>query len=355
MMKRSLWVYTILVSVFLLTAGVGTANSMRAVFMHRMANFEGIIPSLWCRITVDTEHAEVFTLDQRERNIRIFNQYGMEIFAFGDDVELSGATDIDLGEDGDIWVVYPMGEEYKILRLDYKGEPLEAIALQDFPDAFESFNPTFLQYMDGRLYLADGTSMDIAVVDTEGRFQRGYHLKAEMLKMKEEFRGKPGEEELDDPERFKFVDLFGFYVDREENIFFTVPVLFSVFKLPKDGEITLFGRSGGARGKFGVIAGVTTDSEGNIYVSDRLRSVVLIFDSEFNFLDEFGFRGFRPGSLFVPDDVVVDDVNGFIYVAQAANRGVSVFRLYRDLRNGPGDAAGDKQRRKENTQGRGTQ
>jgi len=82
---------------------------------------------------------------------------------------------------------------------------------------------------------------------------------------------------------------------------------------------------------------------------------VLIFDSEFNFLTEFGLRGFRPGSLVVPDDVVVDDVNGFIYVAQAANRGVSVFRLYRDLRNGPGDAAGDKQRRKENTQGRGTQ
>lgn len=330
MMKKSLCTYCILVSVFLLSTGVGTANGMRAVFMQRLANFEGIIPSLWPRITVDMEHAEVFTLDQRERSIRIFNEYGMEVFSFGDDVELSGATDIDLGEDGDLYVVYPRGEDYKILRLDYKGEPQEAIELKEFPDDFQSFNPGFIQYMDGRLYLADGTSMDVAVTDTDGVFQKGYHLKAELQNVKEDFKGKPGEEEFDDPERFKFVDMFSFYVDREENIFFTVPVLFAVFKLPKDGEITYFGRAGGAKGKFGVIAGVTTDSEGNIYVSDRLRSVVLIFDKEFNFLTEFGLRGFRPGSLVVPDDVVVDDVNGFIYVAQAANRGVSVFRLYRD-------------------------
>ena len=83
------------------------------------------------------------------------------------------------------------------------------------------------------------------------------------------------------------VDMFGFWVDPEGNIFFTVPVLFTVFKLQADGVMKMFGTAGGAKGKFGVVAGVTTDRQGNIYVTDRLRSVVAIYDSSFNFLTEF--------------------------------------------------------------------
>ncbi|MCL7489840.1 MAG: hypothetical protein M8357_16870 [Desulfobulbaceae bacterium] len=303
---------------------------MRAVFLNRLANFEGIVPSLWSRIAVDEERAEVFTLNQRERMIRIFNEHSMEIFSLGDNVELSGATDIDLGEDGDIFVVYPRGKDRQIMRLNYKGEPVAAISLKNFPEDFKEFAPSFLQYMDGALYLADGNSMDVAVTDTNGLFQKGYHLKAELENMKEDFKDKPGEEELTDPERFKFVDMFGFHVDTEGNIFFTVPVLFAVFKMPVEGEIMMFGQAGGARGKFGVIAGVITDRQGNIYVSDRLRSAVLIFDSSFNFLTEFGLRGFRRGSLVVPDDMAINNEKGVIYVAEAANRGVSAFRILED-------------------------
>lgn len=330
MIKKYFFTYCVLASIFLLLTAAGPANGMRAVFLNRLANFEGNVPSLWSRIVVDEERSEVLTLDSRERVIQIFNEHGMEIFSLGDNVELSGATDIDLGENGEIYIVYPRGENRQIMRLDYKGEPLAAISLKNFPDDFQEFKPSFLQYINGMLYLADGTSMDVVATDTDGIFQKGYHLKAELAKMKEDFSGKPGEEEFADPERFKFVDMFGFHVDPEENIFFTVPVLFSVFKLPADGKIAVFGTAGGARGKFGVIAGVTTDKKGNIYVSDRLRSVVLIFDSSFNFLTEFGLRGLRSGSLVVPDDIAIDNEKGFIYVAQAANRGISVFRIVED-------------------------
>ncbi len=89
----------------------------------------------------------------------------------------------------------------------------------------------------------------------------------------------------------------------------------------------MFGKAGGARGKFNVIAGITTDRKGNIYIADRLKSVVLIFDSSFNFQTEFGFRGLQGSSLVVPDDVAIDNEKGLLYVGQAANRGVSVFRI----------------------------
>jgi DNA-binding beta-propeller fold protein YncE len=94
-----------------------------------------------------------------------------------------------------------------------------------------------------------------------------------------------------------------------------------------DGQFEVFGTSGGARGKFGVVAGIEADEHGNIYVADRLRSVVLIFDDEFNFQTEMGYRGGAPHNLVVPDDLAVDARNNKLYVSQAANLGVSVFKL----------------------------
>jgi hypothetical protein len=54
--------------------------------------------------------------------------------------------------------------------------------------------------------------------------------------------------------------------------------------------------------------------------------VVLVFDQELNFQLEFGYRGDQPSNLIVPDDLAVDS-SGNVYVGQAANRGVSVFKV----------------------------
>ncbi len=303
------------------------ASAMEVRFVARLANFDGIVPSLWSKIAVDKERTEVFTLNPRNRDVRIFNATGMEIFGFGDDVDLAGATDLDLGEDGNIYVVYPRAATHKVLRLDYKGELLAKIEPKSLPPDFQALNPDNLQFLQGKLYLADSVSMDVVVTDTNGVFENGYHLKDALMEMADEFEGRPGEETINDPEQFKFVDMFGFCVDQEHNIYFTIPALFSAFKLNVDGDLQMFGAAGSGPGKFGVVAGITTDQYGNIYVTDRLRSVVMIFDPAFNFLKEFGYRGFRPGSLIVPDDVVVDDRKGLIYVAQAANRGVNVYAI----------------------------
>ena len=149
-----------------------------------------------------------------------------------------------------------------------------------------------------------------------------------MWKLADEYKGMPGEENFESPKKFESVDMFGFYVDGEGNIFFTVPVLFSALKMQPDGVLKTFGKAGGGRGNFGVVAGIVTDRQGNIYITDRLRSVVMIFDSSFRFQLEFGYRGLKTSSLVVPDDIAINDDEGLIYVAQAANRGVSVFRIF---------------------------
>ena len=313
-------------SILILLSTAVQAGAMQVAFVARLANFDNIVPSLWSRVAVDKERTELIALNPRQRDIRIFDQNGMEIFTFGDDVELAGATDLDIGEEGDIYLTYPRGD-YKVLRLDYKGEPLAFVDLSNVPADFTPFNPQIIQYLDGRLYLADTLSFDVVVTDSEGVFERGYHLKDALAAMVDELGNEPGGDALSDPEQFKAIDMFGFCADRDGNLFFTVPVLFSAFKYTVDGKLKSFGRAGSGPGKFGVVAGITTDNRGNIYITDRLRSVVMIFNSNFEFQMEFGYRGVRPGNLIVPDDITVDDEKGFVYVAQAAKRGVSVYRI----------------------------
>jgi sugar lactone lactonase YvrE len=169
--------------------------------------------------------------------------------------------------------------------------------------------------------------MKVVVIDEAGRFEKGYDLGREIKPF------VPRDEVLRElaaydwrKKQLEDIDLNGFAVDDQGNLFFTVPVLFSAFRLSPDGELTPFGRSGSGKGKFGVVAGIATDEAGYIYVSDRLRSVVLVFDRALMFQTEFGYRGNQPSNLIVPDDLAVDS-RGNVYVGQAANRGVSVFKV----------------------------
>jgi DNA-binding beta-propeller fold protein YncE len=105
-----------------------------------------------------------------------------------------------------------------------------------------------------------------------------------------------------------------------------MPVLFAVYRFSPDGKLTWFGRPGSAPGRFGIVAGIACDSRGNLFVADKLKSVVMVFDKDFKFLTEFGYRGSKPGNLIVPDEVAIDKRDR-VYVSQARKRGVSVFGI----------------------------
>jgi len=166
-------------------------------------------------------------------------------------------------------------------------------------------------YQDGHFYLENHGDLRIIVIDHEGNFKRGYDL-IPLLELEEKDRGN--------------MDIAGFGVDKEGNILFTVPVLFKACILSPDGKLTWFGRPGSISGKFNVIAGIVKDSKGNYLVVDKLKCAVMVFDRNFKFITQFGYRGLKPDNLIVPDDIVIDN-NDRIYVTQSRRRGVSVFKL----------------------------
>jgi DNA-binding beta-propeller fold protein YncE len=296
-----------------------------ASFRYPLSNFSGPVLSQWARLAVDPERNEVYTLRQRKNDIRIYDEHGMEIFVFAEG--LGSAADIAIGDDGDIFVLSRGNQTATVLLLNFRGELVAEIPFQDAPSAYSKLAVDRLMHRNGSLYLVDSDAMKVIVIDEAGRFQKGYDLSREIKPFvpREDVRR---ELTVDDWRKRKIgdINLNGFAVDDQGNIFFTVPVLFSAFKLSPRGELRRFGKSGSAKGKFGVVAGIATDDMGYIYVADRLRSVVLVFDRDMRFQTEFGYRGDQPSNLIVPDDLAIDS-SGNVYVGQAANRGVSVFKI----------------------------
>jgi DNA-binding beta-propeller fold protein YncE len=132
-------------------------------------------------------------------------------------------------------------------------------------------------------------------------------------------------EKLGEAERRDDLGIRGFNVDGQGNVLFTVQPLFKAYVLSPEGEIKAFGTRGSAPGKFNVVSGIARDDAGNYYVADILKSAVLVFDPEFRFLREFGYRGGGESNLSAPEDLEIGA--GKLFVSQHARQGVSVFRI----------------------------
>jgi hypothetical protein len=282
-------------------------------FLYSLSGFTGAIPYDQGRVSVDRERNETYVLYLN--TVRVFNESGMEIYQFGDDLDVGHILDIAIDRDGNILLMsYTTlnGEpKMSISRCDYRGEPVSKIELKKLPPEFNDFFPNRMIYKNGDLYFVSLMGMRVLVTDSDGNFKKGYDL-ISLLELKEKDRGN--------------VEVTGFSVDDRGNILFTVAVLFKAYVLSPDGSLVMFGKPGGAPGRFNVVAGIVADSKGNYLVADKLKSAVMVFDSKFNFLTQFGYRGLKPGNLIIPNDIAIDKQDR-IFVTQAMKRGVSVFKI----------------------------
>ena len=287
------------------------AEEVKASFLYALSDATGTIPYNWVKLSADAAKHEVYVVNPSDLTIRVFNDQGMEVYSFGDDLSLGYVSDLAVNEQGDMLILSVKGAMHALARGNYRGEPKGVIALKDFPPAYtEGFSPRTLAYRAGHIYLVDKERMKVAVTDGEGRFETGYDL-APLLKVEEKKRLETG--------------IVGFSVDPQGNLLFTVPTIFTAGVLSPDGKLKTFGTKGSTPGRFNIVGGIAADDKGYIYVADTLRCVVMVFDREFTFKTEFGYRGTEPENFIAPMDIVAMD--GRVYVTQSRSRGVSVFRV----------------------------
>ncbi len=297
------------VTLLVLLSAPAESQPVRGGYIYTLSSFTGPIPYNHSRVAVDPERSEIYVLYQN--TVTVFNDSGMEIYHFGDDLDLGQIVDVAVDEEGDILLLAYKDSKGGIIRSNFRGEPKSKIELRNLPSGFSDFSPNRMVYQRGNFYLASLMGMKIVIADREGNFKKGYDLFV-LLELEEKDRGN--------------VEIGGFSVDRERNIMMTIPVLFTAYVLSPDGKVNSFGRPGGAPGRFNIVTGIARDSRGNYLVVDALKASVMIFDKKFNFVTPFGSYGYKPGHLIFPNDIAIDSRDR-VYVTQVGRRGVSVYQL----------------------------
>jgi hypothetical protein len=284
------------------------AQLVQPEFLYKLSSLTGFIPFQGASIVRDPYHDE--TLVVTGGRVRIFNSSAMEVFSFGEDPALGGVAGAAAVEDGDFLLLTFREARPSVVRANFRGELRSRIELRGIPADYPpdlGFNA--IGYAKNRIYLANLGAMRLLVFDMEGDFIAQHDLMA-----------------LADPTQ-KAADhgIRGFSVAPNGDVLFTVPTLFKACVLSPDGTYRSFGVKGSAPGKFNVISGIAVDEQGHYYVADVLKSAILVFDKDFRWLKEFGYRGNRPSSIFSPVDVAAG--GGKLYVSQYARKGVSVFKM----------------------------
>ncbi|HSN92778.1 MAG TPA: hypothetical protein VLS93_16215 [Anaeromyxobacteraceae bacterium] len=284
------------------------SEAVEVDYLYSLSNTFGSIPLAGAFLSYDRDFRELFAIG--DGFVRVFNESGMEVFAFGEDPEVGTVRGVGTLDSGDLVVQAIREGGVQLVRCNFRGEFLEVIEPRGVPAGFERALLGRMRYQGGKIYLADLGGMRILVLDAKGEVLASHDV-AEKLQMVKERES---------------LGLRGFNVDREGNLLFTIQPLFRGYVMSPAGEIQEFGQKGSAPGKFNIVGGIARDDAGNLYVADILKSAILVFDREYRFVREFGYRGMKPQNLAAPEELEATG-DGRLFVSQNTRRGVSVFQV----------------------------
>jgi hypothetical protein len=288
----------------------GAAPRKPTRFLHSLTSMTGPLTTSGASVAFDPRSKELLVV--AEGLVHVFNPSGVLVHRFGQDDDLRrirAVTALDAAS-GDYAVLADGESGPELVRCDYRGTRLGAIALENVPAEVGPFAPDSVAFVGGRLYLGDESHRRVVVIDVTGRYERWFDLERAI--------GTGTEKGYVEP------SVRGLQVDPRGNILFVVPPLFRAFVVAPDGSVRSFGTKGDTPGRFNVVVAITSDDLGRIYVVDVLRCAISVWDPELRFVEQFGFRGFGPGGLVTPGSIVAGD--GKVFVSQGRDRGVSVFQ-----------------------------
>jgi hypothetical protein len=284
-------------------------GSVESSFMYRLSDFSGPTGTSWAALAYDRHGGEVHVVE--DGRVRVFDGSGMEVYRYGGDDLLGYVLSVAPLADGDLFALVRKDAEVQLWRCDFRGRPDVRFELAAIPSGFgDGFAPNAIATNGRSLHVADLGSMKVLVLELDGSVRTTLDV-AGLLGFGEAKRRDTG--------------MSGFSVDLDGNLLFTVATAFTAHVVSPRGEIRTFGSAGSTPGRFNIVGGIASDQAGNLFVTDVLRSVVMVFDRKLEFLHEFGHRGSDEAGLNGPRDVVA--AGGRVFVSQNARRGVSVFRI----------------------------
>ena len=286
------------------------AQMVEVSFLYKLSSTTGVIPFHGMNVSYDPSGKETIVVGGGR--VTIFNPTGMEIFSFGDDPDLGSIVGAAPASDGDfVLLTYAPSGDLAVVVASFRGEFKGRIEPKDLPAQIpQPFLPNAIGWARGNVYLADLGGMRVVVMGMDGSLV-AFHDLARLCDVPDAKRSDNG--------------VKGFRVAENGDILFTVQPMFRAFVLTTAGELKGFGVRGSAPGKFNIVSGIARDERGYYYVSDILKSAVLVFDKNFRWVKEFGYRGPRPGNIVAPVDLAAGD--GKVFVSQFARKGVSVFEV----------------------------
>jgi len=283
----------------------------QVTFAHFLSDFDGPVVLEESRIAIDPESKEVVTAYGRV--VHVFNTSGMEVHKFSVPMNLGAVIGVAADGDGHIYsLAYDLeapGDRprWVLTRHDFRGVPKGEVALSGAPPEFDRIRPNRVVLIDDKFFLCSTLEMLVTVMNKDGSFVRGYDL-ARIL----EFSDKVGSMELN-----------GFSVDAEGNLLATAATVFRGWVISPEGKLLLeFGKSGSVPGTFGNCSGIARDADRRLWVADKNRAVVVVFDSRGKFL----FEADGDGRLGGAADVVLDGA-GRAYVSRAGRSPVAVLEI----------------------------
>ena len=195
------WRVLIAACVLVLCAGTVFAQ-VRASYQYTLSNFGGRLPYDWVRLHVDQERGETYVLYGNQ--VRIFSASGMEVFGFGDDLNLGQLIDVAVDRNGDIILLSYKHPNTLVTRCTFRGVPIAPIEITNLPDGTD-FSPNRMVYRNGQFYFASLSAASVIITSGDGKFRE----RISFLPMVDaEDKQKTGAE------------MSGFAVDPDGNIFF---------------------------------------------------------------------------------------------------------------------------------------
>ena len=284
-----------------LTAGPALC-AVRASFLYALSDPAVRLDFGSSDLSWDRTASELYVTAPRA--VVVFSDSGMMVHSFTGDSSAGAPISIAPLEDGTMVILTVADQRTALWRCNFRGDPVSRIEL---PGDVADFGGNRIGVAGGKIYLANLSTIQVLVIGLDGRKQAFFDFGTQL--------GFDGAKRADN-------DMRGFSVDGAGNMYFTIPTQFSAFVASPEGRLRSFGTRGSSPGKFSVVAGIAADDDGHLYVTDILRAVVMVFDKDFRFLGEFGYRGSGPENLVGPSAVAVG--NGRVYVSQSTGS-VKVF------------------------------